>query len=150
MFGCASSPLLHELSLVAGSRGWSVAPEHKLLIAMASLGCMGFSSDETLAWLPRGMWDLPRSGINPVSPALAGGFLTTRPPGKSLHISYSMASPRPHTHLWIVTILRIKIPEKFAQEPLANLGFSPFLTYRIDFHRINFSTYSHSSSSYCV
>ena len=28
------------------------------------------------------MWNLPRPGIKPVSPALAGGFLTTRPPGK--------------------------------------------------------------------
>ena len=26
---------------------------------------------------------LPRPGIEPVSPALAGGFLTTGPPGKS-------------------------------------------------------------------
>ena len=25
------------------------------------------------------MWDLPRPGIEPVSPALAGGFLTTVP-----------------------------------------------------------------------
>ena len=30
-----------------------------------------------------GMWDLPRRGLEPVSPALAGGFLTTAPPGKS-------------------------------------------------------------------
>ena len=30
------------------------------------------------------MWDLPRPGLEPVSPALAGGFLTTAPPGKSL------------------------------------------------------------------
>ena len=29
-----------------------------------------------------GMWDLPRPGIEPVSPALAGGFFTTEPPGK--------------------------------------------------------------------
>ena len=29
------------------------------------------------------MWDLPGPGIKPVSPALAGGFLTTAPPGKS-------------------------------------------------------------------
>ena len=29
------------------------------------------------------MWDLPRPGLQPVSPALAGGFLTTVPPGKS-------------------------------------------------------------------
>ena len=31
----------------------------------------------------RGMWDLPGPGIEPVSPALAGGFLTTEPPEKS-------------------------------------------------------------------
>ena len=31
-----------------------------------------------------GMWDLPGPGLEPVSPALAGGFLTTVPPGKSL------------------------------------------------------------------
>ena len=28
------------------------------------------------------MWDLPRPGLEPVSPALADGFLTTAPPGK--------------------------------------------------------------------
>ena len=28
------------------------------------------------------MWDLPGPGLDPVSPALAGGFLTTAPPGK--------------------------------------------------------------------
>ena len=31
----------------------------------------------------RGMWDLPGPGLERVSPALAGGFLTTEPPGKS-------------------------------------------------------------------
>ena len=29
------------------------------------------------------MWDLPGPGLEPVSPALADGFLTTVPPGKS-------------------------------------------------------------------
>ena len=28
------------------------------------------------------MWDLPGPGLKPVSPALAGGFLTTAAPGK--------------------------------------------------------------------
>ena len=28
------------------------------------------------------MWDLPGPGLEPVSPALAGGFLTIAPPGK--------------------------------------------------------------------
>ena len=31
------------------------------------------------------MWDLPRPGLEPVSPALAGRFLTTAPPGKPDH-----------------------------------------------------------------
>ena len=32
--------------------------------------------------LLRGMWDLPRPGLEPVSPALAGRLSTTAPPGK--------------------------------------------------------------------
>ena len=35
------------------------------------------------AHLPQGMWDLPGPGIESVSPALARGFSTTGPPGKS-------------------------------------------------------------------
>ena len=34
------------------------------------------------AQLLRGMWDLPRPGLEPVFPALAGRFSTTAPPGK--------------------------------------------------------------------
>ena len=37
------------------------------------LGCTGFT------WL-RCMWDLPRPGIEPMSPVLAGGFLTIKSP----------------------------------------------------------------------
>ena len=33
-----------------------------------------------------GMWDLPGPGIEPRSPALASGFLTTEPPGKPSHV----------------------------------------------------------------
>ena len=40
------------------------------------------SSSGARALLLHGMWDLPRPGLKPVSPALAGGFLTTEPPGK--------------------------------------------------------------------
>ena len=40
------------------------------------------SSCGSRAELLRGMWDLPRPGLEPVSPALAGGFSTTAPPGK--------------------------------------------------------------------
>ena len=34
------------------------------------------------------MWDLPRAGLEPMSPALAGGFLTTAPPGKPLPFAF--------------------------------------------------------------
>ena len=34
------------------------------------------------------MWDLPGPGLEPVSPALAGRFLTTEPPGKSVGIKF--------------------------------------------------------------
>ena len=34
------------------------------------------------------MWDLPGPGLEPVSPALAGGFLTTVPPGKPMDSSF--------------------------------------------------------------
>ena len=34
------------------------------------------------------MWDLPGPGIEPVSPALESGFLTTEPPGNSLDVNF--------------------------------------------------------------
>ena len=43
-----------------------------------------FSSCGTRALLFFGTWTLPRPGIKPVSPALAGGFLTTEPLWKPL------------------------------------------------------------------
>ena len=70
---------------------------HGFLIAVASLCCRAralgtrasvvvacrLSSCGTRAQLLHGMWDLPGPGIEPVSPALAGRFLTTAPSGKS-------------------------------------------------------------------
>ena len=40
------------------------------------------------AQLLRGMRDLPRPGLEPVCPALAGRFSTTAPPGKPLHAQF--------------------------------------------------------------
>ena len=42
------------------------------------------SSCGTQPLLPHGMWNLPGPEIKPMFPALAGGLLTTGPPGKSL------------------------------------------------------------------
>ena len=38
------------------------------------------------------MWDLPGPGLEPVSPALADGFLTTVPPGKTQVCPYFMTA----------------------------------------------------------
>ena len=47
-------------------------------------GRVGFSGCGAQACLPRSTWDLSsRPGIEPVSPALAGGYSTPGPPGKS-------------------------------------------------------------------
>ena len=46
------------------------------------------SSCGSRAQLLHSMWDLPRPGIEPVSPALAGRFLTTAPPGKPCSLFY--------------------------------------------------------------
>ena len=51
------------------------------LIAEHRLQTRRLSSCGSQAQLLCGMWDLPRPGLEPVSPALAGGFLTA-PPGK--------------------------------------------------------------------
>ena len=52
------------------------------LVAEHKLQTCRLSSCGLRAQLPRGMWDLPRPGLEPVSPALAGRFSTTAPPGK--------------------------------------------------------------------
>ena len=95
-----------RISLVVPSGGYSLVVEFWLLIAVASLvehslqahglqklWCVdsvvvahGLQSTGSVvvarAQLLGGMWDIPGSGIQPVSPALAGIFFTIEPPGK--------------------------------------------------------------------
>ena len=59
------------------------------VVAARGLGSCGswaleysLSSCGTQAQLLHGLWDLPRPGTEPMSPTLAGGFLSTEPPGK--------------------------------------------------------------------
>ena len=51
------------------------------LVAEHRLQTRRLSNCGSWAQLLRGMWDLPRPGLEPVSPALAGRFSTTAPPG---------------------------------------------------------------------
>ena len=57
------------------------------LVAEHRLQTRRLSSCGARAQLLRGMWHLPRPGLEPVSPALAGRLSTTVPPGKP-HIEY--------------------------------------------------------------
>ena len=68
LFIAVRRPLTIAASLVA---------EHRL--QTRRLGNCG-----SRAQLLRSMWDLPRPGLEPMSPALAGRFSTTAPPGKPL------------------------------------------------------------------
>ena len=54
------------------------------LVAEHRLQMRRLSSCGTWAQLLHGMWDIPRPGLEPVSPALAGRFSTTAPRGKPL------------------------------------------------------------------
>ena len=74
LFIVAHGPLTIAASLVA---------EHRLQTRR-------LSSCGSRAQLLRGMWDLPRPGLKPVSPALVGGFSTTAPPGKPLKFLYDI------------------------------------------------------------
>ena len=80
------------LSLVAASGGHSLLRCTGLpltvaasLVAEHRLQTRRLSSRGSGAQLLRGMWDLPRPGLEPVSPALAGRFSITAPPGKPKH-----------------------------------------------------------------
>ena len=52
------------------------------LVAEHRLQTRRLSNCGSRAQLLRGIWDLPRPGLEPVSPALAGRLSTTVPPGK--------------------------------------------------------------------
>ena len=58
------------------------------LLAEHRLWTRRLSNCGSQAQLLRGMWDLPRPGLEPVSPALAGRLSTTAPPGKPWETFY--------------------------------------------------------------
>ena len=52
------------------------------LVAEHRLQTLRLSNRGSRAQLLHGMWDPPRPGLEPASPALAGRLSTTAPPGK--------------------------------------------------------------------
>ena len=85
---CGVFVSVRGLPLVAAKRGpLFIAVRRPLsiaasLVAEHRLQTRRLSNCGSRAQPLRGMWDLPRPGLEPVSPALAGRFSTTAPPGK--------------------------------------------------------------------
>ena len=79
-FSCCGARALGVWASVVVARGLSSCGSQALERRLSSCGAR--------AQLLRGMWDLPGPGLKPVSPALAGGFLTTAPPGKRHNLLY--------------------------------------------------------------
>ena len=74
----------------------SPAAEHRLQTRR-------LSNRGSRAQLLRGMRDLPRPGLEPVSPALAGRFSTTAPPGKPYQYYFNSpddSSVQPRFRTW--------------------------------------------------
>ena len=73
-FSCCGARALGMRASAVVARGLSSCGSRALERRLSSCGAR--------AQLLCGMWDLPRPGLEPVSPALTGGFPTTVPPGK--------------------------------------------------------------------
>ena len=85
IFGCVGSSFLCEGSLQLRQAGATLRRGARAsLVAEHRLQTRRLSSCGSRAQLLRGMWDPPRPGLEPVSPALAGRFPTTAPPGKPI------------------------------------------------------------------
>ena len=88
IFGCVGSSVRARAFSSCGKRGpLFIAVRGPLTIAASLVAEYGLqtrrlSNCGSRAQLLRGMWDRPRPGLEPVSPALAGGLSTTAPPGK--------------------------------------------------------------------
>ena len=108
IFGCVGPSLLHAgflyLRQVGATLHFSVQASHcggfsccearalggraSVVVAHGLSSCGSQALERRLsgcgarAQLLRGIWDLPGPGLEPMSPTLAGGFLTTAPPGK--------------------------------------------------------------------
>ena len=104
IFGCAGSSLLHGLFSSRGKQGllsscgvwashcggfsrraaWAHGLRSCSLQALGRLRSCGAQAQPLC-----GMRDLPRPGMEPVSPALAGRIFTTQPPGRPDCLSFN-------------------------------------------------------------
>ena len=110
MFGCAGSSSLYRLFSSCSEPGLlslRVCPSHCGVFSCCGVWAPGWAGSGVVApglyctgsgvvehgLYGSGMWDLPGARIEPMTPALAGGFVTAGPPGKSMErLSLSLHS----------------------------------------------------------
>ena len=130
LFSCVACGLLVVVaSFIGEHRLQGVQPSVFLAHGLTSCGSWALghrlSSCGARAQLLRGIWDLLGSGIEPMSPSLAGGFFTTEPPGKppkfllTTLCSFPISRLFPHPHHFF---LDDKMPTLFRPLCLCSLG----------------------------
>ena len=117
IYGCVGSALLRTAFSSCGERGLllvavcglptvvasrcgarALGTQASVVVACGLSSCgswaleLRLSSCSARAPLLRDMWDPPRPGLEPMSPALAGSFPTTAPPGKPKRINLESSS----------------------------------------------------------
>ena len=85
------------------------------LVAVHRLQTCRLSSCGSRAQLLHGMWYPPRPGLEPVSPALAGRFSTTAPPGKPPKQLILKV-------IWLIDLLRLPNVQYFPMDFYINFG----------------------------
>ena len=113
LFIVVRGPLIMAASLVA---------EHRLQTRRLS-NCGSW------AYLLRCMWDHPRPGHEPVSPALAGRFSTTAPPGKPLHCLLTLNVTLVLYHLLLAWLHFVIEQFYFFNKILKRIGVLYFMIY---------------------
>ena len=119
-----------EWVAISSSRGSSLARDRTCISCLlgcqeasltteppAKFGSCILTSCGTWVQLPHGMWS---PGMEPVSPALASGFLTTGPPTKSCPpFSPSPSVPYPHGPPWAFSVPQRPLVQELVEPPKA-------------------------------
>ena len=106
----------------------SQAPEHRL------------SSCDARAQLLRSMWDLPGPGLESVSPALAGGFLTPAPPRKSTTYLYIWFDVEINIHFSVQVEIQMTQHHLLKRPPFSHFtSVRPFVINQVTDYKIRWT-----------
>ena len=88
---CCTGPLLQHTSFLLLHSHFLQLWQAGATLLLGSMGCREYGLSSCVAWallLPACGISVPGPGVQPMSPALAGRFFTTGPPGKSQALGF--------------------------------------------------------------